>query len=285
MTATAQELIGAGDPQAALQVLQKQVRERAADPKLRIFLFQLLCVLGQWQRALTQLQLCGEMDAGTLPMVNTYREALHCELVREAVFVGKTTPIAFGRPQAWVAWLVEALQADARGDTASAARLRSEAFEAAPATRGTLNGEHFDWIADADSRLGPVLEAVIKGRYCWVPYAAVTKIVVEAPVDLRDLVWVPARFELENGGETVALLPTRYPGSAGSTDGGLLLSRRTEWVELAPGQFRGLGQRLLTTNAAEIGVLEAREIVLHPDLDDIDDGERALPDGAGPSPA
>ncbi len=258
----AEELIAAGDPQGALDLLQRQVREHAADTKLRVFLFQLLCVLGQWQRASTQLEVCGELDAATLPMVNTYREALKCELVREAVFAGKTTPIAFGQPQAWVAWLVEALQAQARGDAGGAARLRTEAFQGAPATPGTLNGKAFEWIADADSRLGPVIEAVIKGRYCWVPFAAVAKVVIEAPVDLRDLVWAPAQFQLHNGGQTVALIPTRYVGSGASATGALQLSRATEWLELAPDHFSGLGQRLFTTSGPELGLLETREIVL-----------------------
>ena len=267
----AEELIAAGDPQGALDLLQRQVREHAADTKLRVFLFQLLCVLGQWQRASTQLEVCGELDAATLPMVNTYREALKCELVREAVFAGKTTPIAFGQPQAWVAWLVEALQAQARGDAAGAARLRTEAFEAAPATPGTLNGEAFEWIADADSRLGPVIEAVIKGRYCWVPFAAVAKVVIEAPVDLRDLVWAPAQFQLHNGGQTVALIPTRYVGSGASATGALQLSRATGWLELAPDHFSGLGQRLFTTSGPELGLLETREIVLAETPADIED--------------
>ena len=274
---TAEELVAAGDPHGALELLQRRVRERAADAKLRVFLFQLLCVLGQWQRAATQLEVCGELDAATLPMVDTYREALKCELVREAVFAGKTTPIAFGQPQAWVAWLVEALQAQARGDAASAARLRAEAFEAAPATAGTLNGKSFEWIADADSRLGPVIEAVIKGRYCWVPFAAIAKVVVEVPVDLRDLVWVPAQFQLHNGGHTVALIPTRYPGSGAQAAGALQLSRTTVWAALAPDQFSGMGQRLLTTSSAELGLLEAREIVLAGPPVDTEDTPDALP--------
>jgi type VI secretion system protein ImpE len=262
--ATAEELIAAGDPQAALQLLQQQVRQRASDAKLRVFLFQLLCVLGQWQRALTQLQVCGELDAGTLAMVNTYREALQCEAVREAVFAGKTTPIAFGQPQAWVALLAEALQADARGDASAAAGLRARAFEDAPATSGSLNGEAFDWIADADSRLGPVLEAIVNGRYCWVPFAALAKITVEAPTDLRDMVWIPAQLEFPNGGATVALLPSRYAGSGTQPDAALALARKTEWDEIAPDQYRGLGQKLLTTSGPELGLLEAREIVLVP---------------------
>jgi type VI secretion system protein ImpE len=272
---TAHELVAAGDPQGALQKLQHEVRNRAEDPKLRVFLFQLLCVLGKWPRALAQLQVCGELDASTLAMVNTYREALQCEAVREAVFDGKTTPHVFGQPQAWVALLAQALQADAQGDTALAGRLRSQALEEAPATKGILNGEPFDWIADADSRLGPVLEAVINGRYCWVPFSAMSKLTLDPPEDLRDLVWTPAQLHFVNGGGTVALIPTRYPGSGTSDDAQLQMSRKTQWASMVQDQYRGLGQRLLTTSGPELGLLEVREILLTP---------APLPDAAGATP-
>jgi type VI secretion system protein ImpE len=261
---TAQALVAAGDPQGALQRLQQDVRTHSGDPKLRVFLFQLLCVLGQWQRALSQLQTCGELDPGALAMVATYREALQCEAVREAVFAGKTTPHVFGRPQAWVPLLAEALQADARGDAAGASRLRSEAFDLAPATPGSLNGEAFDWIADADSRLGPVLEAVINGRYCWVPFDTLTRVTVEPPEDLRDLVWAPAHLSFTNGGESVALIPARYAGSGSSSDAGLQMSRKTEWAAIGSEHFKGLGQRILTSSGPEFGLLEIREILLSP---------------------
>ena len=262
MDTTPETLLAAGDTQGALELLQRQVREHAADAKLRVFLFQLLCVLGQWQRALNQLQVCGELDAGTLPMVNTYREALQCETVREAVFTGATTPMVFGQPQAWVASLVEALQAQARGDGELGARLRETAFESAPATSGTLDGAPFEWIADADSRLGPVLEVIINGRYGWVPFGSISSVHIEAPADLRDLVWAPARLTFANGGETVALIPARYPGSGAQADSGLQLGRKTEWSAIGPEQYAGLGQRVLTTDSAELGLLQVREIVL-----------------------
>ena len=258
----ADRLLSDGDPKAALSALQGRVREHPSDASLRVFLFQLLCVLGQWQRALQQLELCGELDAATLPMVNTYREALRCETLREAVFRGKTTPMIFGQPQAWVATLVEALQADARGDGELAARLRADALEQAAPSAGSLDGVAFDWIADADSRLGPVLESVINGRYAWVPFSALTKVAIEAPVDLRDLVWAPAHLWFVNGGDTVALVPSRYVGSGAAGEGALQLARKTEWIEIGADQYRGLGQRMLTTSANELGVLEARAIVL-----------------------
>jgi type VI secretion system protein ImpE len=262
--ASPEELIATGHPADALKRLQERVREQPQDAKLRTFLFQLLCVLGQWDRAQAQLELCGQLDHATLAMVNTYREALKCELVREAVFAGKTTPMIFGQPQSWVASLVEALQAEARGEVDLAARLRADALAAAPATAGTLDGAAFEWIADADSRLGPVLEAVVNGRYVWVPFSALAKVNIEAPADLRDLVWAPTHLTLANGGETVALVPSRYVGSAAEADGAVQMARKTEWLAIGADQYRGLGQRVLTTSDPELGVLEIREIVLQP---------------------
>ncbi len=268
---TAQEFLAAGDPAQALAALQQQVRTQPGDPKLRVFLFQLLCVQGQWARAMAQLEVCGQLDHGALAMVNTYREALKCEAVREAVFAGRTTPVVFGTPAPWIAMLVEALGQDARGDAAQARHLRAQALDLAPATPGRFNGEAFDWIADADSRLGPVLEVVLQGRYTWLPFEALSAIRAEPPADLRDVVWMPVQLTFANGGESVALVPTCYPGTRGSaTDGPsggpsggpLRLARATDWVELAPDQFAGLGQRLLTTSSVEAGLLDLREVVL-----------------------
>jgi type VI secretion system protein ImpE len=192
-----------------------------------------------------------------------YDGAVQCERIRRDVFDGKKSPMIFGEPDQWLALLIESLLVGGRGDTARAQELRQRAFEEAEPSPGEINGQPFAWIADADSRLGPVLEAVVNGRYVWVPFAALAKVSIEAPADLRDLVWAPAHLTLANGGETVALMPSRYAGSGGEADGALQLSRKTEWIEIGPEQYRGLGQRILTTSDPELGLLEVREVVLH----------------------
>ena len=95
----AEESLRAGDLDEALAQLQDAVRKDTANAKLRIFLFQLLAVLGQWGRALTQLEVAGELDAGALAMVQTYREAIRCEVLRTGVFAGQRSPLFFGQPQ------------------------------------------------------------------------------------------------------------------------------------------------------------------------------------------
>ena len=256
------DMVSEGQPVQALAAAQAQVRTRPDDVELRVLLFQLMVVAGQWQRAATQLELCGELDDGALAMVHTYREALQCELAREAVFDGKTTPMVLGQPAEWVALLVQALQAQSSGDAAGARQLRDQALQQAPTTAGAIDGRAFEWICDADSRLGPVLEAVVNGRYCWVPFAALRRVQVEAPQDLRDLVWTPAHLEFPNGGDSIALIPTRYVGSTASEDERVWMARRTEWQPLGGEQFAGLGQRVFATDADEHALLDIRSIEL-----------------------
>jgi type VI secretion system protein ImpE len=258
----AEQTLKTGDPAAALAQLQEQVRARPADPGLRVFLFQLLCVLGQWERALNQLTVASSLDAGALAMAQMYGEAVRCEAVRTAVFEGKKSPVVFGEPDQWLALLIESLLVMGQGESARSEQLRQRAFEDAPASAGTIDGRPFEWIADADSRLGPVLEAVINGRYYWVPFSRLSRVDIEAPVDLRDVVWMPAHLQFANGGESVALIPTRYPGSEKAADGLIALARKTVWEPVGADAHHGLGQRIIATDAEEVPLMEVRSIVL-----------------------
>ena len=167
---SAEELIREGRVDEALTALQQDVRSSPADAKRRVFLFQLLTVLGQWDRALTQLNVAADMDPSTLAMAQTYRESIRCELFRAQVFAGDRAPLVFGAPERWIALMLEALRLNASDETEHAAQVRETAFEEAPATGGTIGEQEFEWLADADSRLGPILEAIIDGKYYWVPF-------------------------------------------------------------------------------------------------------------------
>lgn len=264
MTHAATELMKAGDPEGALASLQAAVRAAPADAKLRIFLFQLLCLQGDWKRAITQLKLCAELDKRADLMARTYREAIICEVYREKVFAGEKAPLMFGEPQEWMALLVEALTALARGQATEAADLRARAFDEAPATPGEMNGTRFDWIADADMRLGPILEIIVNGKYFWMPFGAVADLRCEPPVDLRDAVWMPAKLTVRSGGEFVALIPTRYAGTVPGGTAAERLSRATNWSDAGAETWIGSGQRLLTTDSGDVALMDLRALRIDP---------------------
>jgi type VI secretion system protein ImpE len=261
---TIEEDVRQGRLEEALAGLQAAIRKAPAEAKHRVLLFQLLSLTGDWARAMTQLNVLGDLDGKSLPMVQTYRTALLCEELRAEVFAGKRTPLLFGKPERWAALLVQSLMAAAQGRGAEAEKLHAEAFDLAPASTGKLDGQPFAWLADADSRLGPMLEAIIDGKYYWLPLGNLSEVKIEKPADLRDLAWIPAFLTLANGGEVVALLPTRYPGSEASADPAIRMARKTDWITGKDGASTGLGQRMLATDQGDYPLLEVRSIVFDP---------------------
>jgi type VI secretion system protein ImpE len=256
-----EESVRAGNLSQALQELQQRVRGNPGDAKARVFLFQLLAVLGQWERAATQLKVAADLEASNLILAQVGRQALQAEALRARVFAGATTPMLMGEPAPWVPLMLEALRLAADSHFERAAELRTQALDDAPTTSGTINGEKFAWMADADSRLGPCLELIVDGKYLWVPFDRIKSLRMDPPADLQDAVWMQTIVTWTNEGQVPALIPARYVGTEASDDDTLKLSRRTDWIEHPADTFFGLGQRMLTTDAGEYPLLEIREVI------------------------
>lgn len=258
----AQDYLKDGNLAETLSAVKTAVMEDPSKVENRTFLFQLLAVTGEWERALNQLNLAGELDPAAIPMVQTYREALGCEALREKVFEGQRSPLVFGDPEQWIALVLESVKLGGQGRHAEAAKMRDEAYESAPTVSGSINGDAFEWIADADSRIGPFMEAIVNGKYYWIPFHRIASVEIEPPADLRDLVWTPAQFSWANGGQAIGLLPARYPGTQDSGNDALILGRLTDWDEQSEGTYCGLGQKMYATDQNDYPLLEIREIKL-----------------------
>ena len=102
------ELVQAGRLEEGLSALQTEIRDKPEDTRLRIFLFQLNCVLGRLDKALTQLQVIANLNADTMLLAQIFRPVIACELLRREVFAGKRTPIIFGEPAEWLGSLIHA---------------------------------------------------------------------------------------------------------------------------------------------------------------------------------
>ena len=242
--------------------VQSAVRQKPSDDKLRVHLFQLYAQGGKWQKALAQVQVAAQLNESHKLLAQAYRLALRAELIRQDVFAGIRSPQVLGKPSAWMGYLIEALQEDGKGHMRQAAELRAQALDAAQAVAGCVDEMPFEWIADADSRLGPVLEVFVNGDYYWLPFESVVEIQIEAPQDLRDLVWMPAHIKLVNEGLHPMLLPARYPLAEGVVEDAHLQSHLTSWTESAEGEWIGHGVKTFATNVQEISLLDTRQIRL-----------------------
>lgn len=272
------EALQSNDVAGCLELLKNEIRKAPSDPEKRVFLFQLYSIIGDWDKSLTQLNVARDLEPENKSMAETYQEVLRCESLRADVFSGSRSPMILGEPPEWIAKLLQALKYFSQADYDAFFQLQDEAYELAEPSAGTLyenkqgptddaeeadriEGQQFEWIADADMRLGPVIEAIVNGNYYWIPMENIQSIELEAPVDLRDLAWTPATFCWKNKGQAVGFIPTRYPGSTGDSSGEILMARTTEWETPAEELYVGKGLRILNTDSGEFPLTQIRRIV------------------------
>jgi len=253
-------LLRSGDVAGTRAALIQAVRAAPGDDRVRMFLFQLLCVTGEWDKARKQLETLVQVAADAQMLGVTYSQVLDAERLRADVFAGKADMPVLAGMDGWVEGVARAVALLAHGDTDAAQAARDEAFSQAPDTPGSIDGRAFDWIADSDARFGPAFEAIVAGRYGLVPFDAVESITTHGPRDLRDLLWLPVQMALRSGQTIAAFLPARYPGSEAAQDGATQLGKQTDWVDRPWGQA-GLGQRLWTlSDESEVGLLQFRQL-------------------------
>lgn len=239
----ARTLYEEGELGGAIDVLGQELRDNPTDVRKRTFLFELLCFAGQRDRAEKHLDVLarGGQDAEMGALL--YRAALHADRERDQKFRDEDFPRGDGGP---------------------------------PPVRGTLNGDAFASFEDADPRIGARLEVYAGGQYTWLPLEHVSRLQVDEPKRLRDLLWAPARVQVGPEFESLelgeVLVPVLSPLSADSSDDRLRLGRATDWAETSDGLPYPVGQKLFLVDGEAVPLLEVRELVIEGSANDADSG-------------
>jgi len=220
-----------GKLREAIKALGEELRSNPLDVKRRTFLFELLIFAGEFDRAEKQLDILSDANpeaaAGTL----LYRSALHAERTRQDMFARLETPPA--------------------GDK--------------PAPGGTWNGKEFTDLADADPRIGDNLEVFIAGSYTWIPMHYLTRVEIDPPANLRDLMWAQARvettpeFRLQELGEV--LIPVLCPLSWKHADESVQLGRESVWEADEKYGELPYGTKTIVIDGVDVPLLDIRSVV------------------------
>ncbi len=219
-----------GKLREAIKALGEELRSNPLDAKRRTFLFELLLFAGEFDRAEKQLDLLAGANAEAAAGTMLYRSALHAERTRQAMFTNHETP-----------------------------PLRQEAVHG-----GVWNGTAFSEMSDADPRIGANLEVFLAGSYTWIPIHYLRRLEIEAPANLRDLIWARARvetssdFRLQELGEV--LLPVLCPLSFRHAEEVVHLGRESAWE---PDKTYGeipYGAKMMVVDGADVPLLEIRSV-------------------------
>ena len=237
-----------GSVAQAQQNAEVRVRQQPGAFAERWQLFQWLCVMGDWPRALKQLQVATQLMPDFAQTAHVYRDLIRAEVFRADVIKGAREPGALLPSPDWMTPLRNALTLAEAGDTDGADHYRQQALSEVPDRRGALDGSPFAWITDSDTRFGPTCEIVSGGRYAWLPFSQLHKLAMGPVVDLLDLVWRSVTVTLAGGTVRRGFTPVRYPGSERGSDA-LQLARETQWSEVGQTGIVARGQKTWMTSA------------------------------------
>jgi len=256
----AKELLDADELLAATEQLTKEVRAHPADTQRRIFLFELLCFAGDYQRADRQLEVIGGQGSRAEVGVQVYRNIFAAEQLRRRLFAEGLQPKFLFEPPPYVRLHLEALNRVRENSPVEARSLLEKSVEARPALAGQINGQAFADIQDSDELLGPCLEVIAGKDYAWLPFEHIKSLQIGPPKRLRDLLWLPATIETWEIPLGEVFLPVLYAGSSAHPNDQVKLGRMTEWQDVGAQLTRGIGQRLFLADNEEYAILGVRDV-------------------------
>lgn len=241
----AKALLAANDLEGAIQAGIAHVKSKPTDMTARTFLFELMIMAGEFDRAEKQLDVLGQQDANALLGTQIYRQCIACEKKRQKVFNSDAVPDFITAKPAYTQLLLDSIL-DLRNGNVAGAREKLDQSEAErPANAGKLNGEReFQDFRDYNDLTASVLEVFLKGEYLWIPLEFVRKIELTPPKSLRDVCWAQGTIEMLDGTNGEIHLPALYNNSAKHEDGAIRLGKATDWTDAGEDIFLGAGTRL-----------------------------------------
>lgn len=276
---TAKELFDGGDLGAAIAQMGKEVGESPLDYRKRTFLFELLCCSGELDRAAKQLDMIAEESADRSIATQSYKNLLAGERKRRLLFSEGRVPGLPKRIPQYTHLHLEAVNRMREGRYQEARDLLEQAENVRPPVRGTINGEVFEDLKDANDLIGPFLEIIVNDNYSWVPWEAIESVTIAAPQHVRDLVWAPAHIELDIGPLGDVSIPVLYADSYLHQDNRVKLGRMTDWRDDVDGLALATGQKLLAAGDRDWPFLEVRQLEIESaSLGDGDHGDSGSSD-------
>lgn len=262
---TPRDLLNAGQLDEAVSAQTQEVKAKPADTSQRVFLFELLCFQGDYERALKQLDVIAAQGSGpdTELAVQVYRDLIAAERMRHQVFHDGALPKFFLSPPAYTDHYVLMVKKLVTSPS-EAAHLLATAEEEFPAATGTFGDRAFTSFRDADDRMAPVLEVFHDGNYLWLPLAQVRRLQVTEPKKLRDTIWAHARVETGEGSVGDVFLPALYVDTHAHANAQVRLGRMTEWQAIEDQLVVGAGQRVFLIDDQEVSLLELRDVQFAP---------------------
>src|SRR5215213_450927 len=256
----AKTLLESGNLSGAIEAALAFVKSNPTDPSARIFLFELSIFAGDWERAKRQLDVIGHQDTTAMIGSKIYEQCLLAEGKRADFFAKGTKPEFLATPPDYVYGILSANNKFREGNLKEARELLDQVDEQRPAFKCNINGETAEDFRDYNDLTSAILEVIIKDSYVWVPFEEIVKIEFTKPQSLRDLFWIQANLETQNGTNGEVFIPSLYVDSWRHDNDRVRLGRMTDWRDAGSELYIGEGQKLFWIDGEDRPVLELEKV-------------------------
>ena len=259
--------LDAGDLKGAIATALSHVKANPTNEAARIFLFELSCFAGDWERAERQLEVIGHQDAQAAIGTLMYRQNFKAERDRAKFFADGLKPEFLLAPPDYVIGLLGANKHLREGDADEARKVLDEVEIARPAMKCTVNGEEFSDFRDYNDQTMCVFEVILKDNYVWLPMEQIEKIEFFKPKSLRDLFWLQGKVEMTNGTGGEMFVPALYADSWKSSEDQVRLGRMTDWRDAGGELFTGEGTKMFWMDGQDKSIFDLKTIEFQPEAE------------------
>lgn len=254
-----------------LNEVTENIRQHPNNANFRLEMVQYLCMLGDWERSLKQLEQFQKLFPQKDPILVHYLlNQIEAEVRRSGVLSANYKPLSLVQNDqldqiliqqlSLLTWIIE----DNIEYIISSFTQLSEGVPEYAATLSYFNNVKITepWLMDGDARTAFVCEIFWHGQYCWLPWHIIHSITFQPPKSLLDTIWRGADILLCNGKRFQAVLPVRYGFITGTTySDAQLACNETAWHKIIDDLHLGLGQKMLFGKQDEYSLLDLKEVV------------------------
>jgi type VI secretion system protein ImpE len=249
----------------AVAAANAAVRKAPAELAPRVLLAELLLFAGNLERADVIMDAGSVVDPQAAVVIAEFRQLIRADMARRQLRRDGRLPEFLGEPTEALAATLQAYVALRAGDMADMAVLAAKAEALRPRVTGTADGTVFDDFRDADDLSAGYFEVLTTtGKYFWIPTERVETIQFEKPKRARDLYWRRVTMSVRGGPDGIVYLPAIYGDDDPARTDDLRLGRATDWIEIAGGSVRGVGQRMFLAGQDLASVMDLTEIAFDP---------------------
>ncbi len=256
----AKTLLESGNLGGAIEAALALVKANPTDGSARIFLFELSIFAGDWERAKRQLDVIGHQDTTAMIGSKIYEQCIIAEGKRADFFSKAAKPEFLATPPDYIYGLLTANNRVIEDNLAETRNILDKAEEERPAFACKINGKDVEDFRDYNDLTSSILEVIIKDSYVWVPFEQIVKITFTAPKSLRDLFWLQATLETDNGTNGDVFIPALYNSSWRSGDDKIRLGKVTDWRDIGEDIFVGEGTKLFATGSEHKTILDLETV-------------------------